>query len=78
MASFSLEDEDMGELFLTQESRNLDKIEDISGGKNEQFLGVNINDFSSPCVSLVRDNNKNLQYSDISEDETGNDMDYEE
>ena len=72
---FSLEDDEFSELFITQEpSVNNHEDEDkdqesIEMDNNFQF-GKASNDFSSPCVSLVRRNMPELpHYSDISDDE---------
>ena len=69
MDSFSLEDEDMGDLFLTQNSSNLDKEEEKEDNENEEFLGLSAMDFSSPCVSLIPQVEKSSHYSDISDDD---------
>ena len=66
----SLEEEDNGDLFLTQvpSQKSCDNLIQSSGGTdgNEgKFLGVVADDFASPCKSLVRDND----YSDISEED---------
>ena len=70
MELFSLEDEDTTGLFITQESKNLVHEEcDKSEDEFESLLGLDVNDFTSPCVSLVPKKAYVPEYSDISEDE---------
>ena len=69
---FSLEDDDYGGLFITQESKE-DKVPEIN--KDNLFLGVEETDFESSCSSLVGNNSLlNCHYSDISDEE----MDFEQ
>ena len=66
---FSLEDEDYGNMFITQESSNSDTLQnfkDKSDDEDEFFLRVKTTDFASPCVSQVMPL-KDLMYSDISD-----------
>ena len=68
---FSLEDDDYGNIFITQESSsNSDVVFDLdkSGENEELFLGVKLTDFKSPNVSQV-DTIRNPMYSDISDDD---------
>ena len=73
MEVFSLEEEECGGLFLTQQSNinEGDEQEDENSGENgddKSFFGLSASDFTSPCVSLVGRNVPNVpQYSDISE-----------
>ena len=66
--TFSLEDEDYNELFITQSSSNDVgmEVQDNDSGEGK-FLGLEKDDFSSPMVSLVGAHG--IEYSDISEDE---------
>ena len=73
---FSLEDDDYGDLFITQQSSNdqniksnLDKSEEEDG----LFLGIETSDFKSPCLSVVSPL-KNAMYSDISDAEDFEDI----
>ena len=66
---FSLEEDDVGEMFLTQQCRetyNEDEQMEESVGDGS-FLGLDPMDFESPNVSLVA--NSKPVYSDISEAE---------
>ena len=68
---FSLEDEDYGNMFITQESGNNENLIgnlDNSDNEGEFFLGVKATDFASPCVSQVT-SHQNAMYSDISDAE---------
>ena len=71
MDIFSLEDEDISSLFITQESSgNVEKLMENSQDEEDGILGIAAGDFSSPCVSLVdRKENYNPEVSDISDDE---------
>ena len=73
---FFLEEDDCPELFITQTP----KAEDNNCGESEEnqekveqnkFLGVRVNDFRSPCASVL---DVEPHYSDISDDDT---MDFE-
>ena len=67
MSTFSLEDDDYGDLFITQESKGMDidhgESEDQSCSGDNKFL----DDFASPMKSLVK--GSQAIYEDISEDE---------
>ena len=68
---FSLEDDDYGDLFITQESSKSSEMPldmDKSCDESELFLGVEPADFKSPCLSQVGPI-RNPMYSDISDDE---------
>ena len=53
MEVFSLEDEEYGGLFLTQESKeNEDYLMEKKVGEDELFLGVEPCDFTSPVTSV--------------------------
>ena len=62
MDTFSLEDDDCPELFITQSASNVN-VNDSINQNNSSILG-DPSDFSSPCVSIL-----SSQYSDISDDE---------
>ena len=64
---FSLED-DYGDIFITQS----DKIVNSNGAESCSNGGIlpDPMDFSSPNVSLISRPSQNVQYSDISDDET--------
>ena len=66
---YSLEDDDFGDLFITQEGKSDGLIEqmDVEEEGVELFLGLNQDDFTFPIMSTHRD--PALMYSDISEDE---------
>ena len=68
---FSLEDDDYGDLFITQKSNVVqESIEKDENDDSGLFLGVAELDFKSPCKKLIpMDGLKNAIYSDISEDE---------
>ena len=69
MDYLSLEDEDVSELFITQESSKINQeIDEKNEESDDNFLGLLTDDFQSPCVSLVNCDNK-PHYSDISDDE---------
>ena len=80
MAEFGLfsleEDDDYGNMFITQESSNNSGIIDGGVGEskelNEEFLSVKHDDFTSPCALLV---SNPAHYSDISDDEVFEKMD---
>ena len=64
----SLEDDDYGNLFITQETSNVDNIVqnmDKSDDENDSVFGIDAMDFSSPNVSVVKGHN--AMYSDISD-----------
>lgn len=64
MDTFSLEDDDARELFITQTPSG-----EKDGSKLVGLLGDPM-DFSTPCSSVLkRDGNKSMEYSDISDDE---------
>ena len=72
MDLYSLEDDGGEEMFITQTPRcnMLDNIEMSGNEENEQFLGVNVNDFQSPCSSLVNQGDGHRAiYEDISDDD---------
>ena len=70
---FSLEDTELSQMFITQESNvqdvdMLDRSEDKMDTNEDIFLGNDKGDFASPCVSLI--NKLELpEYSDISDDD---------
>ena len=70
MEAFSLED-DNGDLFITQESKEMDSgFSEKIDGEHEEFLVVPTDDFQSPCVSLVSRGQKyQPDISDISDNE---------
>ena len=72
MDVFSLEEEDCGGLFLTQQSSS-SQLEGKKDEENEMettFLGLRSDDFQSPCASLVTKSQAvGGAYSDISEEE---------
>ena len=54
METFSLEDEDTGNLFITQEpSKSEEKMRINEEERGYYFLEYLANDFTSPCVSPV-------------------------
>ena len=65
MDTYSLEEEDMGDMFLTQQPRESSE----KRVESDTFLGLDAADFSSPCVSLIREREACAQYSDISDGE---------
>ena len=69
MDTFSLEDDDYGDMFITQSSKdNVEIVPDDDNSNKELFLGLSKNDFSSPCSSLLKgQSDSNHQYSDISD-----------
>ena len=70
MDTYSLEEEDCGALFLTQESRKLPGEGSANESQSEgSFLGLEPADFCSLCVSLVAQGESLGIYSDISEEE---------
>ena len=74
---FSLEDDDVGDMFITQtpsvndgEVGESEKVEDLMEFSDKSQMGLQCNDFSSPCVSLL--SKKKIEgavYSDISDDD---------
>ena len=64
---FSLEEEDGSELFLTQQSRSNNEVEESEGNCESTWFGMDPLDFTSPCVSLVGGGNP--VYSDNSDSE---------
>ena len=73
---FSLEDDNYGNMFITQESSKsenlLDELDESDKDSN-LFCGVRENDFQSPVVSKVNVI-QNPMYSDISEDKVFEDF----
>ena len=68
MENFSLEDDDYGDLFITQSSNDNGGSRLIQeSSENDKFLGLNAGDFQSPCTSLVKSHLHSSQYSDISD-----------
>ena len=70
---FSLEDEDISQMFITQESKNhnsgfLDKSGEEEDGESGLFMGVKPTDFKSPCTTVTYNQNSQ-KYSDISDDD---------
>ena len=67
MDVFSLEEDDYGDMFITQSSSNSSQVE--SSGNKVEILGDGA-DFVRPMCSLVSNvEDKSCKYSDISEDE---------
>ena len=68
---FSLEDDEGNDMFITQtpstSDGNTQELNNQSGG--ELFLGIEVDDFQSPCSSLVSKSMKQPIYSDISDDD---------
>ena len=68
---YSLEDDDYGDMFITQSSKEYDysdKSEVVSmEGDENLFLGVNTTDFTSPCKSVLDNGKQDSMYSDISD-----------
>ena len=65
---FSLEDEDCGNIFITQESNSDSKLmvqDEESDLEFDSVFGISASDFQSPCVSMVKPS-ENI-YSDISD-----------
>ena len=71
MDTFSLEDEDVSGMFITQEStQNVSNLGINEDNEDDSIFGIASDDFSSPCVSLVSCNvNYNPEVSDISDGE---------
>ena len=69
MELFSLEEDDFGDLFLTQKDTNNVANQDINHeDDSEMFLGKSEQDFQSPCASLVCDRKESsAMYLDISD-----------
>ena len=69
MDVFSLEEEEGNELFLTQETKeSVSNDREKVHSQESDFLGLNVMDFQSPCVSLVQTKQDYQQeYSDISD-----------
>ena len=67
MDTFSLEEDEFSELFITQESNR--SVSNVSEEENADklFLGVEEDDFGTLSVSIVR-SKEVPHYSDISED----------
>ena len=68
---FSLEDDDYGDMFITQEANiSQDLAGDFNKSDDEDalFLGVKVSDMGTPCTSIVKPL-KNPMYLDISDDE---------
>ena len=67
---YSLEEDESLEMFVTQVATQ-DSVQNVSQSYEKMdindgsFLGLDRQDFTSPCTSLVKQN----QYSDISEDD---------
>ena len=67
---FSLEDDEYGDLFITQESNENSVSEVVRNEEEVGVLGVSATDFQSPCHSLFDKSHGFLpHYSDISDDE---------
>ena len=74
MEYFSLEDdEEYNNLFITQTPKEnvngSEGSEIVKSNENDSFLGVNVTDFTSPCLSLTTKPLQSAQYSDISDEE---------
>ena len=75
MDTFSLEDDDYGDLFITQSS-NVSAGDSYDANKSMEeednlFLGIEPNDFVSPVKSILGADHTSTMYSDISDcDET--------
>ena len=71
MDTFSLEDEDMSGLFITQESsQSVDNFDENNDQELDSILGVAADDFSSLCISLLpQSENYSPEVSDISDDD---------
>ena len=56
-------------MFITQSSKdNIEIVPDDDNSNKELFLGLLNNDFSSPCLLLLKgQSDSNHQYSDISD-----------
>ena len=68
MDTFSLEEDDYGDLFIMQEVNNGDGKELVKNVDNQDdFLGLNPHDFQSPCESVVGAKLNECHYSDISD-----------
>ena len=77
MENYSLEDDDFGDMFITQSSND-------NGGdsllmemeESGNFLGIDRFDFQSPCSTLLRSESDVAHYSDISdfEDDCGSNL----
>ena len=70
---FSLEEDECSEMFITQEPTNVPNVgislpSDNTDKTDGMLLGVSVDDFQSPCSSLVNRHESGI-YSDISEDE---------
>ena len=66
---FSLEDDDLSQFFITQESRGeTSEIVDKSAESGNLFLGKDVNDLTSPVMSVIQKRNMPV-YSDISDDD---------
>ena len=64
----SLEEDDGEELFLTQQVREISvACAEEENEENREFLGLDYNDFTSPCKSLIGQNVS--PYEDISDAE---------
>ena len=75
MEVFSLEDEDYGELFITQESKeNVEEKPLKMEAEEEKFLGNDPFDFTSPCVSICDGESK---YKPVCEDISDGEFDNE-
>ena len=67
MDVFSLEEEDANELFITQKAKGVCDNEEFSD-ENNNILGLDVMDFRSPCVSIIRPKEAySPECSDISE-----------
>ena len=71
MELFLLEDNDFGDLFITQSAHSSNVVDNNENCEmdidDNQSLGVNTKDLKSPVMSLVDQNVKSNDYSDISE-----------
>ena len=73
---FSLEDDDYGDMFITQsggQSDNLCNEVEKSNKESGLFLGLEETNFSTPCVSQFKSVH-NPVYSDISDDKVFEDI----
>ena len=71
MACFSLEDDDYGDMFITQSCHNSvedkDELDNAMEQEDDLFLGVEPTDFDSPMKSIVSEKHDVNAYSDISD-----------
>ena len=71
MELFSLQEEDdYGDIFITQTPKVQEVGNEGNSAKDGQFLGLDCDDFQSPCASILDISTGNVPYySDISDDE---------